>query len=89
MQGSAMSVGSIAVKFQYVLYVVGYLSKFAFQFMIIVASLFIVVSSVGHACNTLIHDTPLPILNFISQFFHNPFNALKVLITLLFSYPAY
>ena len=46
-EGSAMSVGSVAVQLQYGLYVVGHLSKLAFHFMFIVVRLFVVVSSLG------------------------------------------
>ena len=52
-EGSAMSVGSVAVQLQYGLYVVGHLSKLAFHFMFIVVRLFVVVSSVRLACNVL------------------------------------
>ena len=38
-EGSAMRVGSVAVQLQYGLYVVGHLSKLAFQFMFIVVCL--------------------------------------------------
>ena len=48
---SASSVGSVAVQLKYGLYVVGYLSKLAFQFMFIVVRLFVVVLSVRLACN--------------------------------------
>ena len=54
-EGSAMSVGSVAVQLQYGLYVVGHLSKLVFHFMFIVVRLVIVVSSVRLACNLLIH----------------------------------
>jgi hypothetical protein len=50
-EGSAMSVGSVAVQLQYGLYVVGHLSKLAFHFMFIVVRLVVVVSSVRLACN--------------------------------------
>jgi hypothetical protein len=52
-EGSAMSVGSVAVQLQYGLYVVGHLSKLAFHFMFTVVRLFVVVSSVRLACNDL------------------------------------
>ncbi len=51
-EGSAMSVGSVAVQLQYVLYVVGHLSKLAFHFILIVVRLVVVVSSVRLACNS-------------------------------------
>lgn len=50
-EGSALSVGSVAVLLQFGLYVVGHLSKLAFHFMFIVVRLFVVVSSVRLACN--------------------------------------
>jgi hypothetical protein len=50
-EGSAMSVGSVAVQLKYGLYVVGHLSKLAFHFMFIVVRLVVVVSSVRLACN--------------------------------------
>ncbi len=50
-EGSAMSVGSVAVQFQYGLYVVDHLSKLAFHFMFIVVRLVVVVSSFRLACN--------------------------------------
>jgi len=49
-EGSAMSVGSVAVQLKYGLYV-GHLSKLAFHFMFIVVRLVVVVSSVRLACN--------------------------------------
>ena len=52
-EGSAMNVGSVAVQLQYGLYVVGYLSKFAFYSMFIIVRLVVVVSSVRLACNVL------------------------------------
>jgi hypothetical protein len=52
-----MSVGSVAVQFQYGLYVVGHLSKLAFHFMFIFVRLFIVVSSVRLACNVCASET--------------------------------
>ena len=52
-EGSARSVGSVAVQFQYGLYVVGHLSKLAFHFMFKVICLVVVVSSVRLACNFL------------------------------------
>ena len=51
-EGSAMSVGSVAVRLKYGLYV-GHLSKLAFHFMFIVVSSVFVVSSVRLACNGL------------------------------------
>jgi hypothetical protein len=50
-EGSAMSVGSVAVQLQYGLYVVGHLSKLAFHFMFKVVRLVVVVSSFRLACN--------------------------------------
>ena len=50
-EGSAMSVGSVAVQLKYGLYVVGHLSKLAFHFMFKVVRLVVVVSSVRLACN--------------------------------------
>jgi hypothetical protein len=52
-EGSAMSVGSVAVQLRYGLYVVGHLSKLAFHFMFKVVRLVVVVSSVRLACNGL------------------------------------
>jgi hypothetical protein len=52
-EGSAMSVGSVAVQLKYGLYV-GHLSKLAFHFMFIVVRLVVVVSSVRLACNSFI-----------------------------------
>jgi hypothetical protein len=49
-EGSAMSVGSVAVQLKYGLYV-GHLSKLAFHFMFKVVRLVVVVSSVRLACN--------------------------------------
>jgi hypothetical protein len=49
-EGSAMSVGSVAVRLKYGLYV-GHLSKLAFHFMFIVVCLVVVVLSVRLACN--------------------------------------
>ncbi|MBK7883326.1 MAG: hypothetical protein IPJ81_05715 [Chitinophagaceae bacterium] len=49
-EGSAMSIGSVAVQLKYGLYV-GHLSKLAFHFMFIVVRLVVVVSSVRLACN--------------------------------------
>ena len=49
-EGSAMSVGSVAVQLKYGLYV-GHLSKLAFQFMFIVVCLVVNASSVRLACN--------------------------------------
>jgi len=49
-EGSAMSVGSVAVQLKYGLYV-GHLSKLAFYFMFKVVRLVVVVSSVRLACN--------------------------------------
>jgi hypothetical protein len=51
-EGSAMSVGSVAVQLKYGLYV-GHLSKLAFHFMFIIVRLVVVVSSVRLACNVL------------------------------------
>jgi hypothetical protein len=51
-EGSAMSVGSVAVQLKYGLYV-GHLSKLAFHFMFKVGCLVVVVSSVRLACNGL------------------------------------
>jgi len=51
-EGSAMSVGSVAVRLKYGMYV-GYLSKLAFQFMFKIVRLFVVMSSVRLACNGL------------------------------------
>lgn len=51
-EGSALSVGSVAVQLKYGLYV-GHLSKLAFHFMFIVVRLLVVVSSVRLACNVL------------------------------------
>jgi hypothetical protein len=51
-EGSAMSVGSVAVQLQYGLYV-GHLSKLAFHFMFIVVRLVVVVSSATLAPNVL------------------------------------
>jgi hypothetical protein len=45
-----MSVGSVSVQLQFGLYV-GHLSKLAFQFMLIVVCLVVVVLSVRLACN--------------------------------------
>ncbi len=56
-EGSAMSVGSVAVQLQYGLYVVAYLSKLAFHFMFKVVCLVVVVSSVRLACNSFIPAT--------------------------------
>jgi hypothetical protein len=50
-EGSAMSVGSVAVQLQYDLYVVGHLSKLAFHFKFKVVCLVVVVSSFRLACN--------------------------------------
>ena len=50
-EGSAMSVGSVAVQLKYGLYVVCHLSKLAFHSMFIVVRLVVVVSSVRLACN--------------------------------------
>ena len=52
-EGSAMSVGSVAVQLQYGLYFVGHLSKLAFHFMFIVVRLVGVVSSIRLAFNVL------------------------------------
>jgi len=52
-EGSAKSVGSVAVQLQYGLYVVGELSKLVLHFMFIVVRLFVVVSSFRLACNGL------------------------------------
>jgi hypothetical protein len=49
-EGSAMSVGSVAVQLKYVLYV-GHLSKLAFHLMFKVVRLVVVGSSVRLACN--------------------------------------
>jgi hypothetical protein len=49
-EGSAMSVGSVAVQLKYGLYV-GHLSKLAFHFMFKIVRLVVVVSSVRLACN--------------------------------------
>ena len=54
-----MSVGSVAVQFQYGLYVFGHLSKLAFHFMFIVVRLVVVVSSVRLACNSPIPEIHL------------------------------
>jgi len=51
-EGSAMSVGSVAVQLKYVLYV-GHLSKLAFHLMFKVVRLVVVGSSVRLACNVL------------------------------------
>jgi len=51
-EGSATSVGSVAVQLKYGLYV-GHLSKLAFHFMFKVVRLVVVVSSVRLACNVL------------------------------------
>ena len=51
-EGSAMSIGSVAVQLKYGLYV-GHLSKLAFHFMFILVRLVVVVSSVRLACNGL------------------------------------
>ena len=53
-EGSAMSVGSVAVQLKYGLYV-GHLSKLGFHFMFKVVRLVVVVSSVRLACNTRIY----------------------------------
>jgi hypothetical protein len=61
-EGSAMSVGSVAVQLQYGLYVVGHLSKLEFHFMFIVVRLVVVVSSVRLACNVLRAGDRSPVL---------------------------
>ena len=53
-EGSAMNVGSVAVRLKYGLYV-GHLSKLAFQFMFIVVRLVVVESAVRLACNNCIY----------------------------------
>jgi hypothetical protein len=61
-EGSAMSVGSVAVQLKYGLYV-GHLSKLAFHFMFKVVRLVVVVSSVRLACNSLIPVAPFRSFN--------------------------
>ncbi|NDB34984.1 MAG: hypothetical protein EB023_06485 [Flavobacteriia bacterium] len=61
-EGSAMSVGSVAVQLKYGLYV-GHLSKLAFHFMFIVVRLVVVVSSVRLACKLFIHAINLRLCN--------------------------
>jgi len=65
-EGSAMSVGSVAVQLKYGLYV-GHLSKLAFHFMFIIVRLVVVVSSVRLACNVLAigEEADFEALNFL------------------------
>ena len=67
-EGSAMSVGSVAVQLQYGLYVVGHLSKLAFHFMFIIVCLVVVVSLLCRLLGLLVTHAytlfccPLPLI---------------------------